>query len=165
MKKMWRILLLAACLTGAVWAEDDSESTLFQPPPEEEAPAKPSKKPLKSEGPLPPPEKKSIALPEIKAQLISLDGKVVETGLTSANDLRQVSETLYRVAGYLCISDDTLPDYLFIEFPPEGKEFFEMLAKKDLWNSSRQKVYLLIRNKKVTAVGTRYNKSKNEYSW
>jgi hypothetical protein len=163
MKQLWTIILISACLTGALWAEDDSESAPQAPT--KEAPTKPSKKPLKESNSLPLPEKKSLPLSDINAQIISLNGKVVETEITHANDITQLSTELYRVWAYFYTPSVNNVNSSYIEFPPEGKEFFEKLSRKDILNSGREKIYLLIRNKKVTAVGTRYNKSKNEYSW
>jgi len=62
--------------------------------------------------------------------------------------------------------------------PKEGQEFFEEMAERGFYGSTKT-VYFLVRSKKpvrvkgaspsysykLEAVGERYRKSKNEYSW
>lgn len=143
MKKLCCVLFVVSCLVCAVRAEDAAGT----------------------KGSLPPPEKKEMRMDELKAQLVDLDGKVVEAAINYVMYFEQMNNGKYRAScGYYVggVTINTTP----VLIPEEGKEFFQDLAKKSgsgLTNT--QRVYLHVTGKKIEAVGTRYSKSKAEYSW
>jgi hypothetical protein len=143
MKKLYAALLLLSCLTCAVHAEDAAGA----------------------KGSLPPPEKKEMLMNELQAQLVDLDGKVIETIINFATSFEQVSGEQYRAScGYYHGGEGVItPTNVLL--PEEGKELFQTLAKRGISGGSRQVVYLQVRGKRLEAVGTRYSKSKGEYSW
>ncbi len=114
----------------------------------------------------PPPEKDEMIISELEARLFDLQGKVVETEFTYVSSFEQVSAGKYRAYCGYYKGGGSLSG-AWVSIPPEGKEFFEEMAKKDVWSGSSQTVYLLVgeKNRKLQAIGTRYRKSKNEYSW
>lgn len=127
-------------------------------------------------GPPPPPEKKEMRMNELKAQLLDLDGKVIETSINYVSSFEQVDGKRYRAyCGCYGSSGGFGSESVLI--PEEGKEFFQDMAKKNSYGSGFQTVYLRVRSKNpisieksnypisLEAVGTRYNKSKDEYSW
>jgi len=150
MKKLCCVLFIVSCLTGLMYAED-------------------------SAGSLPEPEKKEMQMGELKAQLLDLDGKVVETIINCAMSFEQVEEGKYRaLCAYYGGSEGLItPEPVLV--PEEGKEFFQTLAKRGIDGGGNKVVYLLVHSKNppkvgryrpsLEAVGTRYSKSKGEYSW
>lgn len=126
--------------------------------------------------PLPPPEKEEMSFSALDAELIDLDGKVIETEITSAVEFEQVGEGMY-IANCCCFeSSSSFTPCAYVFLQEEGKEFFKELAEKDILNGSSETIYLLIISKnpkkfdghkicKLEAVGTRYKKSKGSYSW
>lgn len=147
MKKLCVVLFIVSCLVGIVSAEDAAGA----------------------KGSLPPPEKKEMKMNELQAQLVDLDGKVIETVINCVYFFEQVKGGQYRArCGYYAGSDEdggiVTPESVLI--PEEGKEFFQALAKKTgSGPGSNQRVYLHVNGKKLKAVGARYSKSKAEYSW
>jgi hypothetical protein len=147
MKKLCVVLFIVSCLVCAARAEDATET----------------------KGSLPPPEKTELKMNELKAQLVDLDGKVIETIINCVFDFQQVKGTQYRASCGYYASDDG--EFIIIPsesvlIPEKGKELFQELAKKTgggPFNS--QRVYLQVRGKRLEAVGTRYSKNKGEYSW
>ncbi len=128
---------------------------------------------------LPAPEKDEMPITELQAQLFSLNGKIIETEITSATNFEQVAAGKYRAYCYYYKGTSSSISGESILIPEEGKEFFEELSKKDFWNSSSKTVYLMVHSEKpvrvkggnsswsfkLEAVGTKYRKSKNEYRW
>lgn len=126
-------------------------------------------------GPPPPPEKKEMRMDELKAQLLDLDGKVIQTSINYVSSFEQVDGKRYRAwCGIYGSGGGFGSESVLI--PEEGKEFFQDMAKKNNYGSGFQTVYLRVHSKKpiqiesryplsLEAVGTRYSKSKGEYSW
>ncbi len=144
MKKLYAALLLLSCLTCAVRAEDAAEA----------------------KGSLPPPEKNEMKMNELKAQLVDLNGKVIETLVNCVFAFEQVKGGQYRAnCGYYSEDESILPTQSVL-IPEEGKEFFQELAKKTgAGPGNTQRVYLRVSGNRLEAVGTRYSKSKGAYSW
>jgi len=125
-------------------------------------------------GTFPPPEKDEVSIIDLKAKSFSLDGKVVEAEFTYLHDFEQVASGKYTacIHYYKGTSSATGEHFLI---PEEGKEFFEELAAKGYGSSSTKTVYILVhrekpiragkRSFKYEAIGTKYRKSKGEYSW
>jgi hypothetical protein len=103
---------------------------------------------------------------ELQAQLVDLDGKVIAVVMNYVLRFEQVKEAQYRAScGYYGDGEGKLSSQ-YILIPEEGKEFFQELARKSgSGPASNQRVYLYVHGKRLEAVGTRYSKSKGEYSW
>jgi len=128
-----------------------------------------------TDSPTPAPEKKEMRMDELKAQLLDLDGKVIETSINYVSSFEQVDGKRYR-AYCGCYGSSSGFGSESVLIPEEGKEFFQDMAKKNTYGGGFQTVYLRVHSKKpiqiessyplsLEAVGTRYSKSKNEYSW
>lgn len=126
--------------------------------------------------PLPPPEKEEMTFDEIDAEIINLDGKIIETEVTSAAAFQQIEDGKYVVYCYCFKSDSSIVPGAYILVPEEGKELFQELAEKNILNGGSETIYVLVNSKepikfdetglcKLEAVGTRYKKSKGTYSW
>jgi hypothetical protein len=128
---------------------------------------------------LPPPEKDEMSITDLEQQLFNLDGKVVETEFTYVSSFEQVAPRQYRAyCGYYKGTSSILSGESIL-IPEEGKELFEEMAEKDMFNSSSETVYLMVHSKspvrveggrtrwsfELEAVGTRFKKSKGVYSW
>lgn len=153
MKNLYRLLFLFFCLASMAPAENEAGST----------------------GSPPPPEKKEMRMDELKAQLLDLDGKVIETTINYVYSFEQMDGKRYR-AQCGCYGGSGGLGSESVLIPEEGKEFFQDMAKKNTYGGGFQTVYLRVHSKKpiriessyplsLEAVGTRYSKSKNEYSW
>lgn len=142
MKKLYCALLAACCLIGLVQAGEES----------------------KSERSLPAPEKREVKFGELKAKMVDLDGKVVKTTINEVFNFEQTQKGKYKAwCGYYA---GTASSKEWVTFPEEGKEIFEELAKKSSWSDGGGKtIYLHVRGKNLEAVGSRYRKDKDEYSW
>lgn len=128
---------------------------------------------------LPAPEKDEMPITELEQQLFNLDGKIIETEITSVMSFEQVSPGKYRAYCYYYKGTSSSISGELVLLPEEGKEFFQEMAKKDMWSGSTEVVYLMVHSKnpirvekaspsysyKLEAVGTKYRKSKGEYSW
>jgi len=125
---------------------------------------------------LPAPEKDEMSISELNAKLYDFDEKIIETEITSASSFEQIASGKYRAYCYYYKGASSSVSGESVLIPEEGKEFFEELSKKDFWNSSSKTVYLRVHSKKplrvkgshsykLEAVGTKYRKSKGEYSW
>lgn len=141
MKKLYVVLFIVSCLVCAARAEDATGA----------------------KGSLPPPEKKELKMSELKSQLVDLNGKVVPAKINHVYDLAQVEKGKYRA--WCDWFGQGLNAPLLVTIPEEGFECFQTLSKKDDYDGGGKVVYLKIQNKKAEAVGTRYSKSKGEYSW
>ncbi len=130
-----------------------------------------------AEAPLPPPEKKEMRMDELKMTLMELDGKVIETKINYVYSLEQKNERWYSAyCSYSSGSGGSSSESVCI--PIEGKNFFQDMSKRG-FGGSAQVVFLRVHSKNpirigtaksyyrytLEAVGTRYSKSKNEYSW
>jgi len=125
---------------------------------------------------LPPPEKDEMTIAELQTQLFSLDGKIIETEITSVSSFEQIAPGKYRAYCYYYKGGGSVSSGESVLIPEEGKEFFEELAKKDFFNGGSKTVYLLVHSEKpirvkgsysykLEAVGERYRKSKGTYKW
>ncbi len=133
----------------------------------------------KAEAPkeLPAPEKDDMTIGELNTQLVSLNGKIIETKINSVSSFEQINDRQYRAYCYYYTGNSSLSGESVL-IPKEGKELFEKMAKRG-FRGSTETVYLLVHSKKpirvkgaaysysyqLEAVGERYRKSKNEYSW
>ncbi len=144
MKKLCCVLFVVSCLASIVSAEESAGA----------------------KGSLPPPEKGEMPLNKLKAQLVDLNGKVIETLVNCVFAFEQVKGGQYRAnCGYYGGGEGIVTTQSVL-IPEEGKEFFQELAKKTgAGPCNNQRVYLRVSGKGVEAVGTRYSKSKGEYSW
>lgn len=126
--------------------------------------------------PLPAPEKDELPITELSQKMFDLDGKIVETKITSASSFEQIAPQKYRAFCYYYMGTASMITSESVLVPEEGKAFFQELAKKDFDSGSSRTVYLFVHSKtaisvkgggvfKLEAVGTRYRKSTGEYSW
>lgn len=112
---------------------------------------------------LPAPEKDSLTLRDLLANRFGLEGKIIETDVTLITSFEQRSSGQYSAychyhQGGACSSE---PVY----FPTEAREFCDELTKK-AYSSSPTELYIYVsKGGRLRAVGSRYRKSKNEYSW
>ncbi|MCF7847575.1 MAG: hypothetical protein K9M45_01900 [Kiritimatiellales bacterium] len=127
---------------------------------------------------LPPPEKDELTVTELKAQLFNLDGKVIETEITSAIEFQQLAKGRYAAK---CLYHDGSRNVhpsatgTMVLFNEEGRGFAEDMVKRDLWGSPRETVFLLVhsespirlerRQYKLEAVGKRFIKKTGIYKW
>lgn len=128
------------------------------------------------DGGLPSPEKEDLTFTELTDRLYELDGRVVETTITSASKFERIAPEKFCAT---CYYYDGIPapsnHSLSVLIPKEGENTFRELDKELSFNTSKETVYFLIRNRnptvindvpyKLEAVGTRYRKSSNEYRW
>lgn len=111
------------------------------------------------------PEKKELDFNELTEQIINLDGKVIKTSINHvSNDFTQRKNGEYHASCGQTGQNNSVRLTL-VMFPEEGKDFFQYLAKQNHWGGGSRTVYILVRGRTLEAVGTRYRKNKNEYSW
>jgi hypothetical protein len=120
----------------------------------------------------PAPEKRSITIRDFQLDKFNYVGKVIEVDFSYISSLQQVSEGEYKAyCGYW--DGDSYSSSISIYFDEEAKEEFfrDLLANGSYWDSSAESVYLFVtegKNKKpgkIRAIGTRYRKSKKQYTW
>lgn len=118
---------------------------------------------------IPPPERGRMSLDRLLVSLHDYDGKVVETTINRVSTIEQIDEAWTRTSA--SFTDGGSYSFANILCPSEGVEFFQIVRK----TSSPRTVFLRvcrtspirINNLSFTleAVGTRYNRSRDEYSW
>ena len=112
---------------------------------------------------LPAPEKGTMPLSELLASRYDLLGKIIKIQVTHANDVRQTGVGQY--SGFCCHHAGNTSTSETVIFPEEAKDFIYELAKRSM-GSGASDLYVRVSDKRqLDAVGIRYNKSKNEYSW
>ncbi len=113
----------------------------------------------------PPPERREMTLVELESKIYDLDGKAVEIEISSVHNFEQTGAGKYEA--YCNYWDGRTWGGRRIYFSgEEAKEFLEDMVKKGTWGrGSTESLYVLVDGKKLRALGTRYRKSKNEYSW
>lgn len=114
-----------------------------------------------SQSAIPAPEKKEMTLYDLQAQRRDLDGKVIKTTMNRIYSFEQTAAGTYQAhCGFWNAQVSTWGVY--VTFPKEGKEFVEAMHKE---RGGFRTVYLRVRGNNIEAVGERYRKDKNEYSW
>lgn len=126
--------------------------------------------------PLPPPEKEAMTLSELEAEIINLDGKIIELKFNSVISLGQIANKKYFAVCLWKEKKSSVMSARRVFVTEEGKEFFQELIGKTIPGGNTESIYLQVISKnpvkideyhscKLKAVGTRYKKSKGTYSW
>ena len=111
----------------------------------------------------PPPEKDEMRVDELNSQIFDLDGKVVELTANDFESFRQIGKGEYSTY-CSCYKGFNHLGGVSVHFSgEEAKKFFKELVEKDM--DSNKEVYVFVENKKITAIGHRFKKSKGIYSW
>jgi len=109
---------------------------------------------------LPEPEKDKLTIQELNGSKFSLDGKIVEIEATRFSSLREIYKNEYII---FCYSDINY-DYQHCTLYFSGKEAFEFF--NDLTDvRSERDIYIYVSGEKFYAIGRRYSKREDEYSW
>jgi hypothetical protein len=120
----------------------------------------------------PAPERHEITVQELQMNRVDYVGKVVEIEANGFSDLGQAATDEYTVSCEFYDNNSwSLLASITVSFSGEkGKKYFEKLVKTSTtgsaWGEMSEKFYVYVDGKnKFVALGSRYSKSKKEYSW
>ena len=124
-------------------------------------------------GAYPPPEKSDLTIRELDSKIYDLDRKVIELKFAHVRNIKQVGQGQYTASlgmWYRSGSSSYTTTSKMVHFSgKEAKEFFDDLVEDNdsthYDDRPRETVYVYIEDNKIWAIGERYKKRGDEYSW